>query len=73
MVKNSFEMNIRLFIFYIISINYVTQMDQSLIFEPSWVQNTIFALVFYLAIPSLWAHVLLSLGSFNKFLVHIQD
>ena len=41
MVKNSFEGNIRLFIFYIISINYAIYMDKNLIFGPNWIQNTI--------------------------------
>ena len=41
MVENSFERYISLFIFYIIPINYATYMDQSLIFEPNWIQNTI--------------------------------
>ena len=35
MVENSFEEYISLFIFYIFPINYVTYMDQSLIFGPS--------------------------------------
>ena len=41
MVENSFEEYIRLFIFYIIPINYATYMGQILIFGPNWVQNTI--------------------------------
>ena len=39
--QNSFEEYIGLFTFYIIPINYATFMGQILIFEPSWVQNTI--------------------------------
>ena len=40
MVENGFEEYIGLFIFYIISINYVTYMDQNLIFGLIWIQNT---------------------------------
>ena len=41
MVENSFERYIDFFIFYIIFINYITFMDQILIFELNWVQKTI--------------------------------
>ena len=41
MMENSFEGYIGLFIFYIISINYVTFMDQILIFWLNWVQKII--------------------------------
>ena len=35
MIENSFEGNIRFFIFYIIPINYAIYMDQNLIFGPN--------------------------------------
>ena len=48
MVENSFEGYIRLFIFYIILINYATYMDQTLIFGSNWLQNTIVSYIYYL-------------------------
>ena len=39
--QNSFKGYIGLFIFYILPINYATFMDQILIFEHNWDQNTI--------------------------------
>ena len=40
-IQNSFEWYMSLFTFYIIPLNYATFMDQTLIFEPKWVQNVI--------------------------------
>ena len=45
MVEYSFKGYIDLFIFHILSINYVTYMDQNLIFELNWVQNTIVSIL----------------------------
>ena len=45
-IQNSFEGYIDLFKFYILPINYTTFMDQILIFEPSWIQNTILPFYF---------------------------
>ena len=44
--QNSFEKYIGFFIFYILSLNYVTFMGQILIFESSWIQNTIVSTLF---------------------------
>ena len=52
MVENSFEGNIRFFIFYIIPINYAIYMDQNLIFGPSWIQNTIVPFFFLSYFPN---------------------
>ena len=45
MVEYSFKEYIDLFIFHILPINYVTYMDQNLIFELNWVQSTIVSIL----------------------------